>query len=166
MNLPVYKFIKLKNNFHDDINSIFKTDLNLKSPVVFNLSDLTYEITEQIVKFIETYFKVHNLSLRFPYPVYVISKYEWIVSEISFFQNEKDLPQFFSKKDTKINLKESQLVLKTKLLQQELLSADPSSYEEKIKSYSKKHKVIYELEVERRSYQQILNHLIKENQEE
>jgi hypothetical protein len=166
MNLPVYKFIKLKNNFQDDINSIFKSDLNLKSPVVFNLSDLSYEITEQIVKFIETYFKVHNLSLRFPYPVYIISKYEWIESEISFFQNEKNLPHFFSKKDTKINIKESQLVLKTKLLQQELVSADPSSYEKKIESYSKKHRLIYELEVERRSYQNILNHLLKETQEE
>jgi hypothetical protein len=135
MNLPVYKFIKLKNNFQDEITSILNKDLNLKSPIVFNLNDLTSEVCEQIVNLIETYFKVNNISLKFPYPVYVISKYEWTDSEITFFKNEKELPHFFYKKDSKINLKESQILLKTKLLQQELVSADPSSYKEKIKKF-------------------------------
>jgi hypothetical protein len=166
MNLPVYKFIKIKNNFQEEITSILSSDLNLKSPIVFNLNELTSEMCGQIVTLIETYFKVNNISLKFPYPVYVISKYTGLESEISIFQNEKDLPHFFSKKDSKINLKESQILLKTKLLQQELVSADPSSYKEKIKNYSKKHKIIFELETERLAYQGILKKLLENIEED
>jgi hypothetical protein len=165
MNLPVYKFIKIKNHFMEEITSILNTEINLKSPVVFNLSDLPGEACEQTVRLIETYFKVNNISLKFPYPVFIICKYEGIDSEISFFQDEKELPRFFFKKDSKINLKESQLLLKTKLLQQELVSADPSSYREKIKNYSRKHKIIYELELERLAYLNILKKLVEDFEE-
>ena len=158
----MYKFVKIRNTSAEEIRKNLTIDINLKQPVVFDLRELNFEISQDFITTINYFFKSKGISFKYPYPLYIISNYDYENSEITIFQNEKDLPRFFSKKNSKTNLRESQLVSKTRLLQQEIKNSDPTSYELRIKNFSKKHKIIFQLEIERQNYQKIITELLKE----
>jgi hypothetical protein len=60
-----------------------------------------------------------------------------------------------------MNVKESQLISRNRLLQQEITNADSQSIEESMNRYGQVHRQIFEMEKERLFYRSVLNRLMK-----
>jgi len=161
MNLPVYQHINLKSASLEDLGHILHQDLNLKHPVVINLKTLDMDQQREVIGLIENYYASQNISFKFPYPVYLLSHHEPSITKVALIQELQDLPKFFTQRDSKMNVKESHLAGKNRLLQQEVKNSDASANLSNIQNYGEAHRIIYELEQERTFYRSILNRLVK-----
>lgn len=161
MSLPVYQHINLKTGSLDELNAILNQELNLKHPVTIGLKALDLDQQRELIGLIENYFVSHNLSFKFPYPVYLISDHEASITKVPLVKKQEELPKFFTQRDSKMNVKESHLAGKNKLLQQEVRNSDASSNTKDAQNYGEAHRMIYELEEERKFYRLILNRLVK-----
>lgn len=161
MSLPVYQHINLKTSSLEDLNAIMGHDLNLKHPVALNLKTLDLDQQRELIGLIENYFVSHNLSFKFPYPIYLISDHERSITKVPLVRKIEDLPKFFTQRESKMNVKESHLAGKNKLLQLEVRNSDASSNGKGIINYGESHRIIFELETERMFYRQLLYKLTK-----
>lgn len=161
MNLPIEKKIKLKETDLDHLNQILRENDNLTCPLVFDLLELKDELQKEFIGAIENYYITQNQSFSLPYPIYVLTKFEKTISELNLLQSEKNLPHFYRYRDIKLNIKESQILIKTKLLQQEIKNLNETDSEKNLKQFGRNHKKIYLLEEERTKYLSILNKLKK-----
>ncbi len=164
MSLPVYQHIQLKSNSFEDLSANLTPDINLRHPVVFNLKSLDLDQQRETIGLIENFFSSQNLSFKFPYPIFVISDHEPSICRIPLVREVNELPKFFTQRESKMNVKESHLAGKNKLLQQEVKNSDASSNHQDLETYAESHRQIYELEVERKIYRSILNKLFKAKQ--
>ncbi len=161
MSLPVYQHINLKSSSLEELGNLLHPDMNLKHPVVFNLKTLDLDGQRDIIGLIENYFMSQNLSYKFPYPIYVLSDHEESITKIPLVQDLQKLPKFFTQRETKMNVRETHLASKNKLLQQEVKNNDASANKTNIDNYGDSHRTIFELEHERKFYRGILNQLMK-----
>lgn len=161
MSLPVYQHINFKTGSLDELKAVLNPEMNLKHPVSINLKNLDFDQQRELIGLIENHFVSHNFSFKFPYPIYLISDHESSISQVPLVRSLEELPKFYSQRDSKMNVKESHLAGKNRLLQQEVSNSDASSNEKDTKSYGESHRVIFELEQERKFYRQILNRLVK-----
>lgn len=161
MSLPVYQQFNIKSSSVEEMKSLFTPDINLKHPVVFNLKGMELEEQREAIGYIENYFYSNNLTFKFPYPVYLVSDHEDSITRIPIVKEQGLLPKFYSQRDTKMNVKESHVIGKNKLLQQEIKNSDASSIEQDLENYAAPHKIIQNLEKERNFYRFILNRLTK-----
>lgn len=161
MSLPVYQTITLKAQVLDDIQSILSPEMNLKHPVVLNLKFLDLDQQREVIGLIENFFVTENLSFKFPYPVYLISDHQPSITKMSMVKESNELPQFFSQKESRMNVRESHLASRNRLLQQEIKNSDPSVHLSELRAYGEQHRLIFELEQERQFLGSILNKLVK-----
>lgn len=136
-------------------------DINLKHPVVFNVKALDLDQQREIIGLIENYFSSNNISFKFPYPIYLVSDHEISITKVPLVHDANELPKFYTQRESKMNVKETHLAGKNKLLQQEVKNCDASANLSDIENYGYSHRVIYELERERKFYRSILNKLLK-----
>jgi hypothetical protein len=162
MNLPVYHHIKLKSAAFEELSALLFPEINQKQPVVFNLLSFNLDEQREIIGVIENYFATNELSYKFPYPVYVLTVHESTISGLPLAKKPEELPKFFLQKEGKMNVKETQLLNRNKLLQQEVRNADAGASEEEIQHYGHIHRKIQEYEEERLFYKSVLHKLIKE----
>lgn len=161
MSLPVYQHVNLKTASLEDLGHMLHADLNLKHPVVINLKSLDLDQQREMIGLIENYFSSNNLSYKFPYPIYLVSDHETSISKVPLVNDTKELPKFYTQRESKMNVKESHLAGKNKLLQQEVRNCDTSANVSDIENYGYSHRVIFEIEQERKFYRSILNRLMK-----
>lgn len=161
MSLPVYQHLNLASASLDYLSNILNPELNLKHPVSMNLKNLDLDDQREVIGLIENYFVSNNLSFKFPYPVYVISDHEKSISKMPMVNDIKELPRFYVQKESRMNVKEAHLAGKNKLLQQEIKNTDTSSNIKDIETYGEAHRIIYEQDIERKTYRAILNQLLK-----
>lgn len=161
MSLPVYQNITIKSTSLEDLNSILHADMNLKHPVVINLKNLDLDQQREFIGLIENFYVSANLSYKFPYPVYILSDHEPSISQMPIIQEPAKLPKFYGQRDSKMNVKESHLAGKNKLLQQEVKNCDASSNRFELQNFGENHRIIYELERERNFYRSIMNQIMK-----
>ncbi len=161
MSLPVYQHVNLKTASLEDLGHMLHADLNLKHPVVINLKSLDLDQQREMIGLIENYFSSNNLSYKFPYPIYLVSDHEASISKVPLVNDTKELPKFYTQRESKMNVKESHLAGKNKLLQQEVRNCDTSANVSDIENYGYSHRVIFEVEQERKFYRSILNRLMK-----
>lgn len=164
MSLPVYQNINLTSASLEHLASILNPEMNLKHPVVINMKTLTLDDQREAIGLIENHFVSQNLSFKFPYPLYIVTDHERSISRISLVNEPKELPRFYVQKETRMNVKEAHLAGKNKLIQQEIRNTDASANTREIENYGESHRVIFELEVERKFYRSILNRLFKAGQ--
>lgn len=136
-------------------------EINLKHPVVINMKGLDQDQQRELIGLIENYFVTHNISFKFPYPVYIMTEHEGSISNLPLVRNPQELPRFFIPREGKMNVKETHLAGKNKLLQQEIRNADSELSEESLKAYARSHREIFELEEEILFYRSLMNKLIK-----
>lgn len=161
MNLPIYKHIKIKKYNREDLANLLHPDLNLRQPIVFHLKNLHVDIQMEIINILESYYSTLNLSYKYPYPLYLIAHLNPCLSNITIVSDEKDLPKFFSKKETRISTKESNIAEKNSLLQKELKNSVDFKTQDMINLLGENHKKVYLLEKEIKKYRKILDHLEK-----
>jgi hypothetical protein len=161
MNLPVYQHINLKSASLEDLGHLLHQDLNLKQPIVINLKNLDIDQQREVIGLIENYYAGQNISFNYPYPVYLLSHHEPSITKIALIQDLQELPKFYTQRESKMNVKESHLAGKNRLLQQEVKNSDASANISNMQNYGDAHRIIYELEKERTFYRSILNRLVK-----
>lgn len=161
MNLPIYQHINLKSASLEDLNHVLHPEINFKHPVSINLKNLDLDEQREAIGLIENYFVSQNLSFKFPYPIILISDHEPSITKIPLVAESQFLPKFFSSKESKMNVKETHLAGKNKLLQQEIMNSDSSTNITDIENYGQAHRIIYELEIERKFYRSILSQILK-----
>lgn len=165
MSLPVYHHIHLKDASLENLSNILNPSLNLKNPVVIHLETLNLDDQREIIGLLENYFVEQNLSFKFPYPLYLISHHEPSITRIALFNRQEELPKFFSQKESRMNVKEAHLAGRNKLLQQEVRNTDSSANEKDLQHYGESHRIIFELEKERRFYKHLLTRLTEEKKD-
>ncbi len=165
MSLPNYHTIHLKSSELEELKQFLEPDLNLKRPVVFNLKSLTFDQQREVIGLTENFFTSNNISFKFPYPIYFVTDHEASITQMSLVNSVEQLPKFFTQKESKMNVKESHVLGKNKLLQQELKNNDAQQSEIEISTYGQFHKKIHELEHERLFLRSILNRIsqVKKN---
>ena len=161
MSLPIYQHINVRTIQLEDLKNYLHRDMNAKHPIALNLKHLDFDQQREMVGLVENFFSTHNLSFKFPYPVYLVMDQDKTITRMPTVKTAEELPRFFNQKDTKMNVKESHLLGRNKLLQQEIKNSDAESVHENIQSYGNMHRKVFELEKERLFYRSVLNRLVK-----
>lgn len=161
MSLPIYQTINIRSAAIEDLQNMLTGELNLKHPIVLNMKHLKVDDQRELIGLIENHFVTSGISFKFPYPVYVLTDHESTISGLPLVRSQEELPRFFGQKDNKMNVKESALIAKNKLLQQEVRNGDVSAIENGIKVFGKIHRQIFHGEEERLFYRNILSRLSK-----
>jgi hypothetical protein len=161
MNLPVYRHLKINHFSQEELSEILSEELNLRHPVAIDISEMLVADQKDFIYFMEQYFTKRNESFLFPYPVYLIGQMDSSNTQIPIVLSKKDLPKFFSKKESRMNIKEASLANKNKLIQQEIKNSDPNFYLNEIQSFGETHRIIFKQEIERNFYRKLLSQLFK-----
>lgn len=161
MSLPFYHVYTPRSSSYEDLGDILNKEMNLKHPVVISLKNLEFDVQREFIGLIENYFSSENLDYNFPYPLFILTDHESSISNISLIKDINELPIFYKKKEGKMNVKESHLIAKNKLLQQEILNTDTKQGHEALKEYGQMHAMIHELETERLILRDLMSKLLK-----
>jgi hypothetical protein len=161
MALPIYQYLIIKDLHIEELVGILDIEMNAKQPVVLNLVQLPLQHQAEAIGLIENYFLINNASFIFPYPVYLITDHESSMTKMPTVKTTNELPRFFMQKDARINIKETHLLKKNNLLQQEIRNSETIEIKEFIDSYGRIHNAIHTKEEERLFYNSILKKLIK-----
>lgn len=161
MSLPIYQHINVRSSQLEDLKNYLHREMNLKHPVAVNLKLLEFDQQREMIGLIENYFQTNNLSYKFPYPIYLVTDHEKTVTRMPVVKSIDDLPRFFNQKESKMNVKESHLIGRNRLLQQEIKNADNEVIQSNIEKYGSVHRQVFEMEKERLFYRSILNRLVK-----
>lgn len=162
MSLPVYQIIAVKSTSLEALAEILKKDMNLHQPVALNLLALESEDQREFVGLVENFFTSENVSFKFPYPVYLVTVQDPSITHMPVVPELSKLPKFFHQKEGRMNVKESHLADRNRLLQQEVANADSSLHQSEVRSYALFHKRIYELQRERDFCHELLLRVVKE----
>ena len=159
MNLPIYQIINVKSAQLEDIAALLHEDLNLRRPVAYVLKTLSLDEQREMIGVIENWFETHQVSWRYPYPVFIVSDYSDAIGHMPVFTDVTRLPRFYNQKDVKVTVKETQVLERNRLLQQEIKNADSHETAEVLKAYGINHKKIWYLAKEAHFYEQLLKKL-------
>ncbi len=164
MNLPIYQIINVKSAQLEDIAALLHEDLNLRRPVAYVLKTLNLDEQREVIGVIENWFETHQASWRYPYPVFIVSDYSDAIGHMPVFTEVAHLPRFYNQKDVKVTLKETQVLERNRLLQQEIKNADGHLMAEVVRDYGINHKKIWYLVKEASFYEHLLKKLrVKED---
>lgn len=161
MSLPFYHIHTPRSSSYEDLDHLLNDHMNLKHPIVINLKNLEFNVQREFIGLIENYFSSRNLDFNFPYPVYILTDHESSISNISLIAELEELPIFYKKKEGKMNVKESHLLSKNKLLQQEIFNSDSKQSLETLHQFSHMHRMIFELETERLMLKNLMSSILK-----
>jgi hypothetical protein len=163
MDLPKYKHLTISSYAPEELENFLQKEINLNAPTAIDLKKLTIDQQKEIIGLIQNFLMRVNGSFLFPYPIYLISELDQAMSSMPLVKDLTNLPRFFSHKESKINVKESQVLNKNKLLQKEIFNSDFQQNQIKIEEFANRHKLINRLENERLFYRSLLNKLNKRN---
>lgn len=159
MSLPVYHHVHFKTDSSEEVLHKLSLDMNTKNPVVIHLEALDREQQRECVGLIENFFYSANVSFDYPYPIYLVSELESSITGMSLVKTQAELPKFFIQKEGRMNVKETHLALKNRLLHLEIKNVDPSVLKSEITNYAETHRIIFEMESEGKFYRHILTSL-------
>jgi len=152
MNLPIYQMVVIKNADLIELSRHLSEDMNLTRPVAFNVKALSLDEQREVIGVIGNWFETHQASWRYPYPVYFVADVPEAIGFIPVVSRVEELPRFFVQKDSKITVKEAQVIDRNHLLQQEIKNADPHQMASVVQSYGANHKKIFYLAAETQFY--------------
>lgn len=160
MNLPVYQFLNLTASNVDDLAGLVRPEANFRAPLVINLLELEADVQRETIGLIENVFSAENSSFFFPYPVYLLTVHEPSITRVPVVNRLEELPRFFNQKESRLNVKESHILSKNRLLQQELRNMDPYRTREEIEAYADHHRRLFAGDQERRFLRELLTRLL------
>lgn len=140
MAIPVYQYIELKRHTPQSIEKQLSGIDHSEAPIVLDLTQL-HEHQLDALKTIEDFFAQNDFPF-FPYSVYILSDYKGYTGPLFVVKEKKHLPQFFFKKNKILANKETSLLHKIELKQENFRNLLPSEYLESLLVYSSGHKEI------------------------
>lgn len=162
MAFPVYPKSSLKISSDSDLGLLINNKINLRFPILIEFISTSFEEETKLIQHLQAHLDKLNINPAFPYPIFAITSFEPGQS-ITFtcLRSKTELPRFFLQKDGRLNLKESNLLDKIKLLQQETFNSTSLENMKIIKNYANSHRLINSLDKERSLYMDLLKRLKK-----
>jgi hypothetical protein len=148
MILANYQIITIKNNDLLQISELLNHDINLRRPIAFKLTDMTLDDQREVIGIIENWFDTEKVSWKFPYPTYFISDIGASLGQIPIVKTHKDLPRLFQFKESRLHVRETQLLEKNYLIQQQIKNFNSDETDGLIKKYADGHKTLRRLQFE------------------
>lgn len=161
MNLPIYQIINVRSSQVEDVLAVLHVDMNLRRPVVLTCKGLDRDQQREVIGLIENWFSEGRSSCRFPYPVYIVADHGEALGQVPVVADVAALPKFFNQKELNTNVKEGQIIDRSRLLQQEIRNVDPILASDALRRYGLHHKKIWYLVKEAAFYEEILEKLKK-----
>lgn len=124
MKLPTLEEIKLSNLDISNVKSVFIRSKVGSTPCYLDLSNLTTERALEIVPILELVLRDMNLSPRFPYPFYLISKTDKINSTFPVVESFESIPAYFKVDAKRITNKELKLLEKIEIIRSQILNEE------------------------------------------
>ena len=159
MNLPIYQIIHVKSAQLEDVVDLLDRDMNLRRPVALLLKSLSPDEQREVIGLVENWFETHNVSWHFPYPVFCVADHGDAIAHMSVVAELSELPRFYQQKDVKVTVKETQVLERNRLLQQEITNAGPHVMADVGREYGSAHRWVWELARETDFYQSLLRRL-------
>ncbi len=144
MQLPIYKEIYIEKVDKNIIKRLVLSQPLGKAPLVFKVSHLENEESKAI-SLIEEVLRESMISCLFPYPIFALSTMSGYKGEIKIISDLKNLPRYFDRKETKINVKGQSTLNKVKILQKKIYNSNVSDQIQKTKNFASKHKILFNL---------------------
>lgn len=161
MNLPIYQIINVRSSQIDDVMAVMHDDINLHRPVALVVKHLDRDQQREVIGLVSNWYAEGRSSPRFPYPIYIVAELAEAVGHIPVVSELAELPKFFSQKEAQTNVKESQIIKRTHLLQQEIRNTDPLVAESTFNRYALNHKKLWFLVSEGDFYEELLTRMKK-----
>lgn len=124
MKLPTLEEIKLSNLDISNVKSVFVRSKVGSTPCYLDLSNLTTERALEIVPILELVLRDMNLSPRFPYPFYLISKSDKINSTFPVVESFESIPSYFKVDAKRITNKELKILEKIEIIRSQILNEE------------------------------------------
>ena len=159
MNLPIYQIINVKSSQVDDVMAILNVDMNLHRPVALVCKALDRDQQREVIGLVENWFSEGLSSCRFPYAVYIVADHGEALGEVPVVREINALPKFFHQKELNTNVKEAQIIDRSRLLRQEIRNTEPLTNQDTLKRYGLQHKKIWFLVKEAAFYDEIIQKL-------
>ena len=160
MTFPVYQKNSLRINQEADLDKLITKEINLYNPVIVEFKTTSKEEETKLIHLFQRHLEQLQINPRFPYAIYVITLLE-IERPLSFvcLRSRDEIPKFFTQKDARLNLKESHLMDKIRLLQQESRNCSSLENIHSLQKYANAHRLIHVLDQERMAYKKLLRRL-------
>lgn len=112
--------VVLKENNLLEIKNIFIKNKVGLSPCYIDMSDFDFAKTQAFITTMELVIKDMNISPLFPYPCYIITKYNSIMTTFPILEDLKQIPEFFKVQLNRITNKEQKLVDKIEIIKSQI----------------------------------------------
>lgn len=159
MRVPVYEEIKITKYDVMNVLDVMKKSRVGKAPTYIDLNDKNQDETLHCLDIIHDALKVMKTSPVFPYPLYLITPFKDIESELPLVFNKSDLPKHFMKPVKRLTSKELNLLNKSVTLSERISNTSLSQRQAELKSGIRYYKMLYQLTKELDFYQGILENL-------
>lgn len=159
MNLPIYLMVTVKSAQLEDVTEVLVNGMNQHRPVALLIDHLNRDDQREVIGLVENWFSEGLNSPRYPYPVYLVSELGEALGEVPVVATVKALPAFFRKKEGKPNVRETQLIARNRIMQQEIRNSDPLQIDATLLRYGHHHRRLWRLVEEGAFYERLLARL-------
>lgn len=156
MRVPIFEELILSDFFDLNLEEIFKSKKVGCRPLYITMYDLTFEETSKQVSKIEDTLKTLMIHPVFPYPLYIVTKFDLFDTKLLTSKDVNTLPAFFFKKLKRLKKKEIELLEKCSLLVSKINNRDIYSHIESINTNYIPTKNLYDLCKESYFYSSII----------
>lgn len=115
MKVPSIEELKLEGLDLTDLITQLKKRVG-SGPYFIKLNTKSYNETARIIDNLTKALSALHIDPHFPYPIYIISEHDIILSPFSIFKHEDELPRFFKVKSMRLKSKELSLLQKSTIL--------------------------------------------------
>lgn len=124
MKLPTLEEIKLTNLDITNVKAVFVRSKVGSTPCYLDLSNLTTQRVLEIIPILELVLRDMNLSPRFPYPFYLVTKSEKINSTFPIVESFENIPAYFKVDAKRITNKEIKMLEKIEIIRSQILNEE------------------------------------------
>lgn len=124
MKVPTLEEIKLSNL---DLSNVKATFIKAKvgcNPCYLDLSHLSSSRVEEIMPILELVLRELNISPKFPYPFYIISKSDNINTLFPVLESIEAIPSYFKVDAKRITNKEIKILEKIEIIRSQILNEE------------------------------------------
>ena len=124
MRIPILEEISINTLDGDHLREMFAKSKVGRAPVYVDLQQLGKKRLIEVLELIEDALYELNISPLFPYPFYVVTKYDYIKSGFPLIGNVDQLPKYFPTATQRITNKEQKLLDKIDIICSQIQNQD------------------------------------------
>ena len=165
MKMPNLEEVVITTTDHDDLVDLMKKSKVGITPVYSDLSQLGLERLLEVLNILEDVLYELNVSPQFPYPFYIITKFDGFKTIFPIVSSAKYLPRYYINPGQRVTNKEQRILDKIDILCSQIKNQNIQQRLEEYKVSIMSQKFIKHLAKESAFLERILNKLDGEHSE-